>query len=486
MFRVLIRYRGDLRLKPAADIPAIWFLLCLGMGTFAGLAQTDSEFQAAQSRSIAATPSPDIPDYVKPIDDSFVFDVLSKADKPDWLLFGVEHRNRLQHRDQNYRSDEINSQLLLLGRTLIYGGITDVMDPLRLHFEAINSRDIGGDAPPSSRNLNYLDIQQFHAELLLPDQLYFEDLSLKAGRMSFDFVDRRLIARNRFRNTINNFDGLRLTASTDIFNGRPSPIEVFALRPVDLHFTGFDQTSDTQFLFGAGARDIHWHELHLEPYWILLTDRSGTGSYAGLHTAGLHVFGTGVESESGFLDFDADFAIQSGRDANNQDVSAWAAHLEIAYNFDTSWKPRAALWFNASSGDHSSNSSNGTSNAFNSLFGATYGFFGFTSFFNWENVLNPAIHLRVHPRKGHRLETIYRLYWLQNGDAGWSRANRQPTPGNNNPFVGTELDIRYIMRMTRLSSLESGMAFFFPGEYVKSTGPAPLGSFFYTAITLKL
>lgn len=486
MFKILIRHRGDIRPKQTASFTLTKLFFCLAMGTAATPAQTDSEFQPAKSRSIAASPSPDIPDYVKPIDDSFVFDVLSKADKPDWLLFGVEHRNRLQHRDQNYRSDEINSQLLLLGRTLIYGGITDVMDPLRLHFEAINSRDIGGDAPPSSRNLNYLDIQQFHAELLLPDQLYFENLSLKAGRMSFDFVDRRLIARNRFRNTINNFDGLRLTASTDIFNGRPSPVEVFALRPVDLHFTGFDQTSDTQFLFGAAAGDIQWHGLHLEPYWILLTDRSGTGSYAGLHTAGLHIFGSGPRTETGFPDYDADIAVQSGRNAHNQDVSAWAAHLEIAYNIDTDLKPRIALWFNASSGDLSSNSANGTSNAFNSLFGATYGFFGFTSFFNWENILNPALHLSMQPREGHRLETIYRLYWLQNGDAGWSRANRKPVPWNNNPFVGSELDIRYIMRMTRLSSLESGMAFFFPGEYVRSTGPSPLGSFFYTAITLKL
>lgn len=443
----------------------------------AGLALTST-------RSISASPSPDIPDYVHPIDDDFIFDIISKADKPDWILFGVEHRNRLQHRDQNYRSDEINSQLLLLGRTLVYGGITDVIDPLRLHLEVINSRDIGGDAPASSQNLNFVDIQQAYAELTPPDGAHFSDLSIKAGRMSFDFVDRRLIARNRFRNTINNFDGFRATALSNLPGGNEARLELFALRPVELHFTGFDKTSNTRFLYGSAVRDLKIGSATMEPYWILLSDKSILDDYRHMQTWGTHLFGTFGESDTGYWDFDADVAYQTGTDRNLRDVSAWASHLELAYNWSDWWEPRIALWVNTASGDGDPNDSR--SGHFESLYGATYGFYGFTSFFNWENVINPALHLQISPSHRITVESIYRLYWLYDPADGWQRTGRLNPAGNTASFVGSEIDLRFTMRLTKYSSMETGMGLFFPGDYARVTGPAPRASFFYSAITLKL
>ena len=67
-------------------------------------------------------------------------------------------------------------------------------------------------------------------------QLHFDDViagqpfSLSFGRMAFDWVDRRLISRNRNRNTISAFDGLRLRLGDET---APWEMEAIAVRPVD-------------------------------------------------------------------------------------------------------------------------------------------------------------------------------------------------------------------------------------------------------------
>lgn len=436
-------------------------------------------------RSIAASRSPDQPEYVGRLADNFIFGILYKKPKPEWILFGVEHRNRLQQRDQNYRSSILHSQLLLLGRTLIYAGIRDVYGPLEFDFEVINSRDIGGDAPDSSRNLNYLDLHQAYANFhFQKEYTFFSDFNFRAGRMSFDFVDRRLIARNRFRNTINNFDGFRFQGTTNdsIFHS----FDVFATRPVELHKTGFDKTSNDQFLYGFSTT-VKSKEKNaipiFEPYWINHRTRAA-GNWGNRYTLGIHFYNDFLHSKFGFLDSDHHFAYQFGADSMNNRIRAWAAHTEFAYNFNAKWNPRLATWFNISTGDPNPNDT--LDSSFDGLFGATHGFFGFTGFFDWQNVINPAAQMSLQPTDRLSLDAIFRAYWLHSPESGWERTNRPNPVGNKSSHIGEELDLRMRFRISDMSRLETGVGLFFPGEFSDISGQSPFATFVYSSITLSL
>lgn len=463
----------------------ILFVALFFTGIFSGLLEGEEPENTPAPRSIAAARSPDVPIYVGSLADNYIWGILYKKPKPEWIQFGVEHRNRLQMRDQNYRSSDDESQLLLLGRTLIYGAVRDVLDPFQFDLELINSREFGGDSPDSSKNLNFLDLHQAYAGFYFKgSDGPFDNLSFKAGRMSFDFVDRRLVARNRFRNTINNFDGFRIQGTTDDLP--ITQFDIFATRPVDLHKTGFDKTSTDQYFFGASAVIDHGEDSRfpvMEPYWLYLRDARNP-FVDNRYTLGIHLYDDFLHHHSGFLDWDASIAYQFGSDSNQLDVQAWASHLELAYNLNADWKPRFAAWINISSGD--SDPSDMTNGNFDSLFGATYGFHGFTSFFEWQNVINPTAHIAFQPSSRFKVETIYRFYWLHQASAGWTRTNRFNPPGASRQFVGSELDFRIRYRMTRLANLESGAGLFFPGDFAEISGPSPFATFVYTAITLSL
>jgi hypothetical protein len=424
--------------------------------------------------SIAASPAPDIPDYVGPIDEDYIFDILYKGDMPDWIHFGVEHRNRLEHRDQNYQAKDINSQLLLLGRTLVYGQIRDILGPLRIHTEIINSRDIGGNAPETMKNLNFYDLQQAYAEIVFPEYSRWSELSLKAGRQSFDFVDRRLVARNRFRNTINSFDGLRLTGQVEAPANQLWGFEFFALRPVNLQPTGFDRSNDYNHLFGAALHDIHVGHLTLEPYYLITTQKLPSTPRNNLQTAGLHGFGQIPQENGSAWDYDMDLAFQVGSTPDTTHEFAWASHVELGYTSPSTWTPRFALWVNSASPD------------FNSLYGSTFAMYGFSGFFAWENFINPSAQLTLNPSKRMQLDLIHRLYWLNDPEVGWKRTSRVNPPGQSERFIGSEFDVRLGLRLTRLSTLDAGMAFFFPGSFSRASGQAPFASLYYAAVTLKL
>lgn len=81
----------------------------------------------------------------------------------------------------------------------------------RLGAEFIDSRITleGSNTPVNTTLVNQTDLAQAYLAWLSDDLLGNGlSLSLKAGRQTMDIGSRRLVARNRFRNTLNNFTGI--------------------------------------------------------------------------------------------------------------------------------------------------------------------------------------------------------------------------------------------------------------------------------------
>ena len=112
------------------------------------------------------------------------------------------------------------------------------------------------------------------------------------------------MARNNYRNTTNNFQGVRATLGQ---HNNDWEIDVFAFNPVQRLTTEFDQRNDSQKFYGLLADWRKWSEVvTFQPYYYLLEqdadkvklDLNGRVETNNnrkidrkIHTAGLRVYG---------------------------------------------------------------------------------------------------------------------------------------------------------------------------------------------------
>jgi hypothetical protein len=321
--------------------------------------------------------------------------------------------------------------------------------------------------------------------------------------MSFDAVDRRLVARNRFRNTTNSFQGVRVTLGESSADWE---IDLFALNSVERRSESRDVVNDDEWLYGATAYWRGWSPwINLEPYYFYLDsiDRAQPltiGDFAAndfdvlttirnrprdrkrrIHTVGLHAFG--ILGQSGF-DYDLNAAFQFG-DNGKLSHRAFALHAEMGYQFDLPVKPRIAAWLNYASGDRHPDDS--VSGRFDRLFGASHSMYGYSDLHTWSNMINPTLYLSLRPLENVRFEAMYRAYWLASKTDAWVVPGLRDETGGSGRFVGQEIDLRVVYQASRHLAVDAGYAYFIPGSFVsRTTSPASDSHFLYLTLTMRL
>ena len=397
----------------------------------------------------------------------------------DWLDYGIESRTRYEHRWHDYTTPTLVTDDALVTRNLVYFGIKHVLDPLRLVVELEDARRPMSDRPETTNVADKMDFLQAYAELYFDNVLDGEALSLSFGRMSFDSVDRRLIERTRNRNAMTAFDGLRLRLGDE---KSPWEIEGIAVRPVERNIEDIDKSSADLALYGVTGyfRGLS-PTLVLEPYWLWLDQQNrDVALRRNIHTVGLHAYGQWGQGSA--WDYDLSVAGQWGT-VKNLDHNAYAAHVEAGYTWASAWKPRLALWLNYASGDRSPK--DGSDQRFDPLYGDTYAFYGFSGYFNWQNMINPALRLSFQPAEKVRVELYHRAIWLASDTDAWVRAARRDSTGNSGNFIGQESDLRVIYEVCKAVELDLAYAHFFPGSFTNKTGAALPSDFLQIAATIR-
>ena len=414
------------------------------------------------------------PGYVKSLSE---FGIAGMEDL-DWLEFGLEHRMRFEFRSDSRRPDLSDDEQFLL-RSRVYLGVRDILDPLRFAVEFQDSRQSHSDFPDRNRDVNEAEIIQAFAEL------YFEDalgdgypLQFRAGRMSLDYVDRRLVARNRWRNTTNAFDGFRLRL------GRPGAdwqLDVFAVQPVERRLTSPDRPDEERWFYGVTGSWRRWsRHITLEPYYLVLDEdrKDRDRPDREIHTVGLHGFGPIRGTQ---FDYDFDTAFQFGDDGERRQ-RAFAVYGEVGYTFQHTWRPRVSASLACASGDRDPD--DGLSERFDRLFQATHGP-STSDLFSWQNIINPKIRLTLRPTSKLRLDTSYGAYWLASDNDAWVIPGRRDPSGDSGDFVGQEVEFRMRYKIDPRVGLEMGYSHLFPGPFLRNTNPADDADFFYVQTTVQ-
>ena len=136
---------------------------------------------------------------------------LDDADMPERISLTLKHRTRYELLSDPFRpanarrssTDVIAQRTLLHGRFRLPAGFA-------IGAEMEDSRTyLNSDTVLNSTVVNPFELLQAYLEYSKPD-LHGGSLLARAGRITMDLGSRRLVARNRFRNTINGFTGLDL------------------------------------------------------------------------------------------------------------------------------------------------------------------------------------------------------------------------------------------------------------------------------------
>jgi len=395
----------------------------------------------------------------------------------DWLDLGFEQRTRYEYRRNDLRRDQQVTDNPLLLRTRAYLGIRDILDPFRFAIELQDSRRYFSQFERDNRDVNTLEPIQAFAELYFADGLGDDrPVSIRAGRMAFESLDRRLIARNEWRNTTNTFEGLRVQLGKD---QNDWSLDLLGLRPLDRLKSHVDRAVDEQWFFGGIGSYRGWSRfVTLQPYYLGLAQGHDDGvPDRDIHTVALRAYGPA--GKAGF-DYDVSGLYQFG-ETDDQDHVAWAATVDLGYTFEHAWKPRVGVFYGYVSGDR--HPDDHEDNRFDRLFGFARPWSS-NDYIQMENVSTPKLVIAFDPWKDVKVDTAYVAYWLASKSDRWNTANLRDATGNSGDFLGHEYNLRVRFPIVPRVRANVGYAYFDPGQFPRRLGRTEDSHFIYLELSL--
>jgi hypothetical protein len=394
---------------------------------------------------------------------------------PDWLKVSGSIRVRGEALDGEFRSNPSldNSDQLLMTRSHLRVDATG--DQLGAVVELMDSRVFGGgDGSFVNTSIaNPIDFLQAYATLEL-GSLAGGEHRLLVGRETLDLGGRRLVARNKFRNTINAFDAVDWLWSgeggTELRVFWSLPVERLPSDKTDLldgHPVLDEQDIDNQF-YGAFLSTPLTDTVGLELYAFQLDESAARSRQRQLTTPGFRMT---KKAATETIDFEVESAVQFGDSrqvgSGKVDHLAWFAHAAVGYTFDAVWKPRVQLAYDFASGD--SDPTDGDNGRFDTLFGARRWEFGPTGIYGAiarSNLSSPELRFVVKPTPSSEVMAAVRGVWLAEARDAWTTARVQDPTGAAGKHVGEQVEFRVRHHILPKSVLfEWGGAYLFAGRF---------------------
>ncbi|MFM6976306.1 MAG: alginate export family protein [Sphingobacteriaceae bacterium] len=401
----------------------------------------------------------------------------SDKNATNWLDIGIESRGRVEFRKNDIRRPEsFNEDIPLLIRHKVYFGINKILDPLRLSFEFGDSRRYFGHYALETREVNRMELMQGFGELNF-NHAFKKDplgnvrpLSIRFGRMAFDFLDRRLICMNSWRNTAGNFTGIKIAIGQDANDWQ---IDGLILKPILIKMDQPDKTDGHRLLLSAIGHWRKWSDIiTIEPYYLRLDQSPAVENnykQRKIHSLGMRLYGWNQNST---INFDVSSTYQFGND-DGLKQQAWALNSEMGYTFKSNrLKPRISAFIGYVSGDKNPNDQ--ISNRFERYFGFSRPWSS-DDYVVMENIFTPKIKVEWQAKVKHmnfKFDSGYSFYWLAsktdrlNNLLAGSAYNRDKT-GNSGGFLGHGLDFRTRFNPSAYLTANFGFTHYTMGTFIK-------------------
>lgn len=421
--------------------------------------------------------------YEKP-----VWNLHDALNLPKWLDISVEQRTRYETMDGRFRAGAKGGDQQIPLQTDLW--LQANMDHFRVGAEFMDSRALGADTGSTLNNTHENTSDFVQGYVAWADQNVFNSgigAEVIAGRQTINLGSRRLVARNAFRNTLNNFTGIRLrllSYGNWQFNGFVAmPVIRYPNDKTNLLDENhqFDE-EDTHTWFSGGLLemyDLAWN-ISGEVYLYHLDE----GDSINNPTRNRRYFTPGVrfysKPKKAKFDFQLETIGQLGTvrssTSSNSDLNhaAWFQHIDAGYTFDMPWTPRLAVEYDYASGDDNPNDNK--DQRFDTLYGVRRGPFGPTGIygaFARSNINTPGLRIKMSPNSDLKLELAHRAFWLASSRDSWTTAKLQDTGGRSDNYIGQQLELLARWDFNSSLNFETGWAHLFKGQFAKTAPNAP-------------
>lgn len=217
-------------------------------------------------KSYSTTRDPDLPKYARHADETG----WSPLREAGWLDVGLDYRFRYEYRDDDLRRPQAGVDQPLLHRTRAYLAVHDVLDPFRFAVEMQDARRYNSQYPRDTRDVNEFELIRLYGELYLADFLGHDalgnarPLSLRYGIHNFEFLDRRLIGNNQWRNTANTFQGFQAALGQEKNDWQ---VDLLAVQPLLRDKFRPDQPVNKQWMYAVIGHWRRWSDVvTFEPF----------------------------------------------------------------------------------------------------------------------------------------------------------------------------------------------------------------------------
>lgn len=390
------------------------------------------------------------------------------ANTPEWLDIGLAHRMRYEVLTNNFRAGDVANINGGSSRSRLRIGADWKI--FRFLAEAQNSSSIDtntGATATVNSSLGSGDrmLQAFVAVKLENTLNTGLRTDLHLGRMTLDFGNRRLIARNEFRNTTNSFLGVHWHLAQE----QTWRVRTFLVRPIADTFGVLQPVTNTLF-WGVQYEDRRNPWLQTDLYYFGI---NGGAPASDNRTFGTYGFRLYRSPAPGQLDYESETAFQVGA-AGGKNLFAHFQHAEMGYTFPLPWHPRLQVQYDYASG--TANPSGNSSGTFDTLFGARNFEYSPTSIFGpffRSNISSPGVRLSLEPRETIGLTLKYRAWYLAQAKDAWVGTGLQDPTGASGNFLGQDVELRGDWHWNTFALFRIGYDHLFKGSYVQNLARVP-------------
>ena len=243
------------------------------------------------------------------------------ASRPPVFALSGDHRTRYERLSNQFRAGLDGVAHALMLRTRVSAELDAGRFRLRAELQDSRAHLADSVAALTTSMVNPLELLQAHVEIPL-DGLFQRDSRsiLRAGRFTMDIGGRRLVSRNRFRNTSDGFTGVEWHWT----GADQSRVRAFHTLPVERRVSG--NILDNSPRFDKEWRSVRFWGVHFSRPALPWGGRDGGEAYyygldevdaPGLATADRHLHTIGVRfhrpaNVAGF-DYEIESAFQFGR-----------------------------------------------------------------------------------------------------------------------------------------------------------------------------
>lgn len=329
------------------------------------------------------------------------------------------------------------------------------------------------DFPTSNSIEDALDVRQLYLEWL---HVADGPLGLRLGRQQISYGDQRVFGPGNWGNTGRfAWDAAMLKFESDRLSS-----DLWAGDYLRYKSDVWPDRGTPDFLTLVDYTQVRRLPFRLDLFYVLKRDVSGRvagESGAGdllSHTAGFQAEGRALRR----LDSGATLVGQFGRHGEDR-LRAFGANAKLGATLPTAWAPHLGAQYTWGSGDR--NPSDGVHGTFDGVFGGRDIFFyGYLNLFFWANLHDAEIDFRVRPRRALTMHLEYHRFRLDRAADAWYstglKEQRRDPAGQSGTSLGDELDVRATMTLSDDLELMAGYGRFFPGDFVRATGPAAKAS----------